>query len=141
MFARYLTEEVLIALLFIGIVSWEWTRSGDSAKLAADTTNTRTAHPHLAKLEEGVYTFTLKVTDIKGQSSEDTVNVYVQKPSNQPPTANAGGDQEISLPQNWIILDGSKSKDDLGIRKYTWTQVKGPNDALILGFKNVSENP
>ena len=119
-------------LLFTGILSWEWTRTGDSAKLAADTTNTRTAHPHLANLEEGVYTLSLKVTDVKGQSSEDTVTIYVQPPTNEPPDANAGEDQEISLPQNFIVLDGSKSKDDQGIIKYIWTQVSGPNDALIL---------
>ena len=95
-------------------------------------TNTRTAHLHLANLEEGVYTFALKVTDVKGQSQQATVNVYVKPPSNQAPTSNAGSDQEISLPLNWIILDGSKSKDDQGIIKYTWTQVKGPNDALII---------
>ena len=127
-----LVNTKLTILLFTGIVSWEWTRTGDSAKLAADITNTRTAHPHLAKLEEGVYTFNLKVTDAKEQTSEDTVTVYVQQPTNQPPKANAGDDQEISLPKNFIILDGSKSTDDQGITKYTWTQASGPNDALIL---------
>ena len=80
-----LVNTKLTILLFTGIVSWEWTRTGDSAKLAADITNTRTAHPHLAKLEEGVYTFNLKVTDAKEQTSEDTVTVYVQQPTNQPP--------------------------------------------------------
>ena len=117
---------------YTGIVSWEWTRSGDSDRLPADITNTRTSHAHLANLEEGTYTFQLKVTDSKDQSSEDTVTIYVQSPKNQPPTANAGQDQEISLPQNFIILDGSKSTDDQKITKYTWTQVSGPNDALIL---------
>ncbi len=41
--------------------------------MAADTNNMRTPHPHLSNLEEGVYTFVLKVTDAKGQSDEDEV--------------------------------------------------------------------
>ena len=42
-------------------------------ELAADIKDTRMPHPHLSNLEEGVYTFTLKVTDAKGQSDEDQV--------------------------------------------------------------------
>ena len=47
-----------------GIVSWEWTRKvlPDSEKeLAADTANMRTAQPTISNLEEGTYTFILKV--------------------------------------------------------------------------------
>jgi hypothetical protein len=118
-------------MMYTGIVSYEWTRSGESV-LPADITNTRTEHPHLSNLEEGTYTFKLKVTDGKDQISEDTVTIYVQNPKNQPPTANAGSEQDISLPTNFVVLDGSKSTDDQGIIKYNWTQVSGPNDALIL---------
>jgi hypothetical protein len=32
----------------------------------------------LSNLEEGVYTFSLKVTDAKGQSNEDQVNIFCQ---------------------------------------------------------------
>ena len=74
----------------------------------------------------------MKVTDSKDQSSEDDVTIYVQPPKNQAPTADAGEDKEISLPKTFIVLDGSESTDDQKILKYTWTQVSGPNDALIL---------
>ncbi len=59
-----------------GIVGWEWTRANSppgTKELAADTNNMRTPHPHLSNLEEGVYTFSLKVTDAKGQFDEDQV--------------------------------------------------------------------
>ena len=59
-----------------GIVGWEWTRANSppgGKELAADTNNMRTQNPHLSNLEEGVYTFTLKVTDAKGQTDEDQV--------------------------------------------------------------------
>ena len=36
--------------------------------------------------------------------------------------ANAGGDQTITLPQNAIYINGSKSSDDLGIVSYSWTR-------------------
>lgn len=127
-------------MCFLGIVSYEWTRVQDDDKdqLPADITETRTPHPKLSNLEEGTYKFKLKVTDIKDQSSEDSVTIYVQPPRNQPPTADAGSDTEISLPQNFYILDGTKSLDDQGIIKYTWSQVSGPNDALILPIQNDS---
>lgn len=108
-----------------GIVNWEWTRAGGQ-ELAADTKNMRTPHPHLSNLEEGVYTFTLKVTDSKGQWNEDQVNVYVKPAINMPPTANAGKPQEISLPKTWVVLDGSGSRDDINITSWQWTQEKGP---------------
>ena len=49
-----------------GIVSWEWTRSGNEL-LAADTKDMRTQHPTISNLQEGLYTFHLKVTDVKGK--------------------------------------------------------------------------
>ena len=41
---------------------------------------------------------------------------------NQKPKANAGGDQSVSLPLKWIILNGSASIDDLGIQSWLWTR-------------------
>ncbi len=114
-----------------GIVQWEWTRSGET-NLAADSKDTRTSHPHLSNLEEGTYTYNLKVTDAKGQTNEDEVTIYVQPPKNQPPSANAGKDRGISLPKNWVILDGSSSSDDFNITSWSWSQVEGPNEANIL---------
>eukprot|EP00095_Tigriopus_kingsejongensis_P001489 maker-scaffold124_size330879-snap-gene-1.31 protein:Tk01489 transcript:maker-scaffold124_size330879-snap-gene-1.31-mRNA-1 annotation:"hypothetical protein L798_13730" len=116
-----------------GIVSWEWTRktAQGTAELAADTQNMRTASPIISNLEEGMYTFLVKVTDVKGQFSQDEVKVYVKAPTSIPPSANAGINQEISLPQTWVILDGSASKDDVRIASYNWTQVSGPNEANL----------
>lgn len=36
----------------------------------------------------------------------------------------AGSDALITLPQNWVVLDGSKSVDDVGIQKWQWTQLQ-----------------
>ncbi len=80
------------------------------------------------------------MTDIKGQSSEDEVNVYVKPPVNQPPKADAGEDKEISLPTTWILLDGSASKDEVSVTDYVWTQVSGPNDAALINGTGVRAN-
>lgn len=41
---------------------------------------------------------------------------------NEKPKANAGGDQSVSLPLKWIILNGSSSTDDQGIQSWLWTR-------------------
>lgn len=50
----------------------------------------------------------------------------VPSPSN--PTANAGGNQTLTLPSNTITLDGSGSTDAGGnLTTYQWTKVSGPS--------------
>ncbi|KAG8239891.1 hypothetical protein J437_LFUL019482, partial [Ladona fulva] len=66
-----------------GIVSWEWTkRPGDKA---VDMQNTRTPFLQLSNLEEGMYTFVLRVWDNSGQNSSAEVHVFVKPPTNEPP--------------------------------------------------------
>ncbi|CAB4064179.1 unnamed protein product [Lepeophtheirus salmonis] len=115
-----------------GIVSWEWKRAPSDTDLAADIQDVRTPYPKISNLVKGVYTFVLKVSDVKNQVSEGTVTVYVRDPINVPPKANAGEDKELSLPVNWITLDGSLSKDDINISSYSWTQESGPSDSKII---------
>ena len=115
-----------------GIASWEWTLNEGDKKLAADTKDMRTPFPHISNLEEGVYSFHLKVTDAKDQTSEDDMNVYVKAAINQPPVAKAGQNRTLDLPKNWVILDGSASSDDVGITSWAWTEVSGPSQVHFL---------
>jgi hypothetical protein len=47
--------------------------------------------------------------------------------SKHAPVANAGLDQEIVLPQNTVVLDGTESTDpDNDIIDYKWTKISGP---------------
>lgn len=105
------------------INTWEWTKSPDDADKAVDMQDTRTPYLHLSNLEEGVYTFTLKVTDSANQSSIAQVHVFVKPPTNQPPVARAGENITISLPQTWVVIDASNSTDDNKIVAYKWEQV------------------
>lgn len=117
-----------------GIVGWEWTKDlGDSSSTGAvDMQDTRTPFLKLSNLEEGTYRFVLKVTDGSGQSSNTSVMVFVKPPLTTTPMANAGQDQEITLPVNSVLLNGTQSCDTTcGQVKYEWVQRSGPSEAEI----------
>lgn len=110
-----------------GIASWEWTKSPSDQNKAVDMQNTRTPYLQLSNLEEGMYTFVLKVTDDSEQSSTAEVHVFVKPPTNKPPKANAGNNITLALPDTRVLLDGSNSKDDIKIVSYHWELLNGPS--------------
>lgn len=114
------------------IVAWEWTKDASDESKAVDMQNTRTPYLQLSNLEEGMYTFVLKVTDGSNQSSTAKVPVFVKPATNSPPVAEAGTNSTINLPKNWAELNGSQSKDDIKITSYRWSQVSGPKDGVIV---------
>lgn len=72
-----------------GIASWEWTKGPSDENKAVDMQNTRTPYLQLSNLEEGMYTFVLKVTDNSEQDSTAEVHVFVKPPTNKPPIGRA----------------------------------------------------
>jgi gliding motility-associated-like protein len=71
------------------------------------------------------------VTDNSGATAFAETQVTVQPAVvNKAPVANAGGDQEITLPINGITLTGSGSDADGTITKYAWTQQGGPTTVI-----------
>lgn len=114
------------------IVAWEWTKDSSDVSKAVDMQNTRTPYLELSNLEEGIYTFELKVTDASNQSSTAKVHVFVKAATNLPPVANAGKNFTINLPQTWATLNGSQSSDDIKIVYFEWKQVAGPTTSKIL---------
>ena len=80
--------------------------------------------------EDTVFSFKLTVTDNKGASASDIVNINVLH-INQPPIANAGLNQTINEGAT-VQLDGSKSKDPDGDKlEYEWVQVGTPKVTLV----------
>ncbi len=94
--------------------------------------------------------FTIDFWSLKQGSTTDTIkgiplNLTVYKDmvihvkltpkitfGNQSPVADAGQDVTLYAPQSSTELDGSRSQDRDGIIKsYKWTQVTGPNQAII----------
>lgn len=102
--------------------------------------NTHTPYLSLSHLEEGIYTFELKVTDAKGQNSTSKVHVFVKPPTNLPPMARAGNNVTISLPLTWVTLNANESTDDIKITQYMWKQLSGPSNSLILNANDSVSN-
>jgi N-acetylneuraminic acid mutarotase len=114
------------------IVEWLWTKiSGPSS---AAINNPSLSATVITDLVGGSYQFELKITDDGGLFAMDTVIVIVNATSspNHPPVADAGVDQEITLPADATTLDGSGSADpDNDIAGYQWTKISGPVSFII----------
>lgn len=122
------------------ITAWEWTKDSSDVSKAVDMQDTRTPYLRLSNLEEGVYTFVLKVTDASNQSNTAKVSVFVKRPSNKPPQASAGLNETIVLPQTWVTLNAGNSTHDAKINSYEWVQLSGPTTANILNKDKVVAN-
>ena len=119
------------------ITSYNWTQvSGPStAAIASGATST----PTVSSLVAGVYVFQLTVKDNNGLSATAQTKVIVSPAVVQPPIANAGADQSITLPVDSVTLDGSGSQDPDGtITGYSWSQVSGPSTATITSSASVT---
>ncbi|XP_044282475.1 dyslexia-associated protein KIAA0319 homolog [Varanus komodoensis] len=76
---------------------------------------------HLSNLVPGNYTFRLIVIDSDGATNSTLASLRVNEQVDYPPVANAGPDQEISMPRNSITLNGNQSNDDHEIISYEWS--------------------
>ena len=111
------------------ISSYAWTKiSGPSSYAIADTSSAVT---EVTGLVQGVYQFQLTVTDNDGATGTDVMQVTVNTPSNQAPTADAGSNKTITLPTSTVNLSGSGSDADGTISSYAWTKISGPSSYTI----------
>ncbi len=110
------------------IKTYAWTKvSGSTANIQSSSASSTT----VSGLVAGSYTFRLTVTDDKGSSHSDDVNVTVNAAANKAPVARAGSDQTITLPANSITLNGSSSSDEDGnIKSFSWTKVSGSSATI-----------
>jgi Secretion system C-terminal sorting domain/PKD domain len=88
---------------------------------------------------QGTYTFVLTATEDNGLSQSSITDITVNPVSNQAPVANAGTDQTITLPENWVVLDGTGSYDpDGSIVSYSWTKISGLGGVTIVNSNTAS---
>lgn len=108
-------------------MAWQWTRIVKGKdETPIDMNGTNRPILYLSKLVVGTYQFVLQVTDTSNQTSTSETHVFVQPEKNEAPKSNAGDDLELVLPLNGtVILDGSKSSDDIAIVRWQWKQLEG----------------
>ena len=112
------------------IASYQWTKiSGTSQFTIVSPTQAQTV---INNLVQGTYQFQLTVTDNLGATGSDTVVVTVNAAPNQAPTANAGANQNITLPTNTVTLLGSANDPDGTIASYSWSKISGPSQFTIV---------
>ncbi|MEJ0106386.1 MAG: PKD domain-containing protein [Bacteroidota bacterium] len=111
------------------ITSYTWSKiSGPAQGSIANTTSSSTSATNLV---QGTYVFKLIVKDNSNATSADSVIITVNAAINQPPSANAGVNQTITLPGNSVTLSGSASDGDGTITSYTWSKISGPAQGSI----------
>jgi predicted esterase len=60
--------------------------------------------------------------------------------TNQPPAANAGVDQTLTLPTNSVTLNGSGTDADGTIASYSWSKISGPSGSSFTSASTASTN-
>ena len=89
------------------ISAYSWTKISGPA--SGTITNANSASTTVTGLTQGVYQFQLKVTDNNGATAKDTIQVTVNA-ANIPPTANAGTDQSITLPNKYCFINRNRNR-------------------------------
>ena len=126
------------SLLGTAISTYLWTKeSGPTVSMSGVNTSTLT----ISNLKTGTYRFKLTATNASGKSASDEVSVTVKSP----PLAQAGSDQNFSLPRDTTILYGNGSYDPDGyLVEYDWkllnSQVTGgqqPDTDTVVTVINV----
>jgi len=111
------------------ISSYEWRKmsgpNGDVIDKAAAVATLITG------LIAGIYVYRLTVTDDKGATSFDDIQITVKNSlappvDNNSPTVSAGQDIAIALPENTVTLTGSATDADGTVASYVWTKMSGP---------------
>ncbi|XP_041775051.1 dyslexia-associated protein KIAA0319-like protein [Anopheles merus] len=104
----------------IKIVAYSWQQISGPNTALIESANASIANATAMTI--GDYVFELTVSDEANNNASDRVRITVVQEKNTPPVANAGGDQTVTLPTNVLVLNGSQSRDDLGIVRYSWTR-------------------
>lgn len=101
---------------------WSWVSGPATFNIVSATQATTVIN----NLVQGTYVFNLRVTDNNGATGNDQVTIVVNPAVNQPPTANAGTNKNITLPTNSVTQVGSGTDPDGTIVAYLWTKISGP---------------
>jgi alpha-tubulin suppressor-like RCC1 family protein len=117
-----------------------WTIDAAPGGSTADFSNNAIVNPSFSTMIEGNYTLKYTVTDNNSAVCSSLVNITVNPaPANDPPVADAGATQEITLPVDVVVVSAAGSTDSDGtIVSYLWEQVDENDPANILSPTSVS---
>jgi chitodextrinase len=110
------------------ISSYVWTQL--SGPTASNIINANAVQTKVANLEPGTYSFELKVTDIGGLFSSDTMYVNVLEVTNVIPRGRA--EMIITLPIDSVWIDDWVRADE----SYQWIKIAGPASGTVK-YQNV----
>ncbi len=83
-------------------------------------------------LVQGTYVYTLTVTDNHGLTATSSVTINVNGAAYTAPTANAGGQQTVTLPNTTVNLSGAGAgTNGATISSYAWSKASGPTSGNI----------
>lgn len=122
------------------IDSYKWIQL-DGPTVAIDGASLDTAI--VKDMQPATYKFQLMVTDNNNATGKAEVSITIDAPPNQPPKANAGQNQIVTIPPNGTIqLNGSASTDPEGkALTYSWTVLPGSanNPNIVDPGKDITE--
>lgn len=111
------------------IISYHWAQLSGPSVASISTPNAATTS--VGSLIEGVYNFSVTVSDNRGSTASATVQVTVLHAPNVPPVANAGSDITIRLPEDSVEVNGTGTDADGLVLAYHWNAISGPSTAFI----------
>jgi lysophospholipase L1-like esterase len=119
------------------IATHQWTQTGGEE---VTLSNANSASPSFtAEATEATYTFSYTVTDNEGATGTDEVNITVI--INDPPTADAGADQTVSVAASGsqtVTLTGSGTDSNGTISAHQWEQTGGAASLTLTGANTAS---
>lgn len=116
------------------ITSYLW-QQVDGPSNATIFPNASSQNPIMKDLAAGTYHFNIKVTDNDNAIDYDTMQLTVVAAPNTPPSASAGVDQVLTLPEDSVRVYG-EALDDKPNATWIWSYIDGPPNSTIYPNQN-----
>ncbi|MFM7837939.1 MAG: PKD domain-containing protein, partial [Chitinophagaceae bacterium] len=104
-----------------------------TTKASSEISSNRLVTASLADtfFQEGANLITIELHQFSASGPDVFLDCKLEGMPNQAPTANAGADQTITLPNSSVTLTGSGSDPEGGPLTYLWTKISGPATGTI----------